>query len=144
MTETDSATRSVKRGRSGPRVFQLSLGCMGMSGMYGRVDERESVATIHAALERGITLLDTGDFYGSGLNEMLIGRALREASPSARERALLSVKFGVLRGPGSAWLGLDTKPAAMKNFLAYSLNRLGVQHVDIYRPARLEPRPASR
>ena len=108
---------------------------MGMSGMYGPADETESIATIHAALERGVTLIDTGDFYGMGHNEMLIGRALRDR----RDRALLSVKFGALRAPDGSWIGFDARPAAVKNFLAYSLTRLGVDHIDIYRPARLDP-----
>lgn len=103
--------------------------------MYGPADEAESIATIHAALDRGVTLLDTGDFYGAGHNELLIGRALRDR----RDRALLSVKFGALRGPDGSWLGADARPAAVKNFLAYSLTRLGVDHVDVYRPARLDP-----
>jgi aryl-alcohol dehydrogenase-like predicted oxidoreductase len=111
---------------------------MGMSGMYGQADERESIATIHAAIDRGITLLDTGDFYGQGHNEMLIGRALRERSGS-RDQVLLSVKFGALRGPDGSFVGIDTRPAAVKNFLGYSLTRLGVDHIDIYRPARLDP-----
>jgi aryl-alcohol dehydrogenase-like predicted oxidoreductase len=122
-------------GSTGPRVFPLALGCMGMSGMYGPADEAESIATIHAALERGITLLDTGDFYGAGHNELLVGRALRDR----RDRALLSVKFGALRGPDASWLGFDARPAAVKSFLSYTLVRLGVDHVDIYRPARLDP-----
>jgi aryl-alcohol dehydrogenase-like predicted oxidoreductase len=95
-------------------VFPLSLGCMGMSGTYGPSDEHESVATIHAALEAGITLIDTGDFYGMGHNEMLIGRALK----GRREQALLSVKFGALRGPDGSWVGYDARPAAVKNLLA--------------------------
>ena len=122
-------------GSAGPTVFPLSLGCMGMSGTYGPSDEHESVATIHAALEAGITLVDTGDFYGMGHNEMLIGRALK----GRRERALLSVKFGGLRGPDGNWVGYDARPAAVKNFLAHTLTRLGVDHIDIYRPARLDP-----
>jgi aryl-alcohol dehydrogenase-like predicted oxidoreductase len=108
---------------------------MGMSGMYGPSDEHESIATIHAALDAGVTLLDTGDFYGLGHNEMLIGRALK----GRREHALLSVKFGALRGPDGSWLGFDGRPAAVKTSLAYTLTRLGVDHVDIYRPARLDP-----
>jgi aryl-alcohol dehydrogenase-like predicted oxidoreductase len=108
---------------------------MGMSGTYGPSDEHESVAMIHAALEAGITLVDTGDFYGMGHNEMLIGRALK----GRRERALLSVKFGGLRGPDGNWVGYDARPAAVKNFLAHTLTRLGVDHIDIYRPARLDP-----
>ena len=108
---------------------------MGMSGMYGPTDERESIATIHAALDHGITLLDTGDFYGVGHNELLISRALQDR----RDKALLSVKFGALRGPDGSWLGVDARPAAVKNFLSYTLTRLGVAHIDIYRPARLDP-----
>jgi aryl-alcohol dehydrogenase-like predicted oxidoreductase len=108
---------------------------MGMSGMYGPADEAESIATIHAALDHGVNLLDTGDFYGMGHNEMLIGRALRDR----RDKALLSVKFGALRGPDGSWVGYDARPAAVRNFLAYTLNRLGVDHIDIYRPARLDP-----
>jgi aryl-alcohol dehydrogenase-like predicted oxidoreductase len=108
---------------------------MGMSGMYGDADESESIATIQAALDRGVTLLDTGDFYGMGHNEMLIGRALR----GRRDQALLSVKFGALRTADGGWLGFDARPAAVKNFLAYSLRRLGVEHIDIYRPSRLDP-----
>jgi len=108
---------------------------MGMSGMYGPADEEESVATIHAALEAGITLLDTGDYYGAGHNEMLIGRALEDR----RGKALLSVKFGALRSPDGGWLGLDTRPIAVKSFVAYSLTRLAVEHIDIYRPGRLDP-----
>ncbi len=124
-----------KLGATGPTVFPLSLGCMGMSGMYGPSDEAESIATIHAALDRGVTLLDTGDFYGMGHNELLIGRALRDRPG----RALLSVKFGAQRGPDGSWLGNDARPAAVKTSLAYTLNRLGVDHVDVYRPARLDP-----
>jgi aryl-alcohol dehydrogenase-like predicted oxidoreductase len=110
---------------------------MGMSGMYGPSDRAESLATIHAAMEAGITLLDTGDFYGMGHNEMLIGEAL--ADSGKRDRALLSVKFGALRDPMGAFAGFDGRPAAIKNFLAYSLQRLRVDHIDIYRPARLDP-----
>ena len=123
-------------GRTGPHVSALGLGCMGMSGMYGPADRKESLATIQAALDDGITLLDTGDFYGMGHNEMLIGEAIAGVY---RGRALLSVKFGALRGPSGEWLGFDTRPAAVKSFLAYSLQRLGVDHIDIYRPARLDP-----
>src|SRR6266540_571586 len=122
-------------GSAGPTVFPLALGCMGMSGMYGPADERESIATIHAALDHGITLLDTGDYYGAGHNELLIGRALQDR----RDKALLSVKFGALRGPDGSWLGMDARPAAARNFLSYTLTRLGVDHIDIYRPGRLDP-----
>ena len=122
-------------GSTGPSVFPLALGCMGMSGMYGPADEKTSVATIHAALESGVTLFDTGDFYGMGHNEMLLGRALQ----GRRDRALISVKFGALRGPEGSWLGFDARPAAVKTFLAYSLQRLGVDYIDIYRPSRRDP-----
>ena len=108
---------------------------MGMSGMYGKSEDDESVATIHAALDQGVTLLDTGDFYGMGHNEILIGRALK----GRREKVLLSVKFGALRTPDGRWTGFDGRPAAVKNFAAYSLTRLGVDHIDVYRPARLDP-----
>ena len=108
---------------------------MGMSDFYGPADEAESIATIHAALDAGIMLLDTGDYYAAGHNELLIGRALRDR----RDKALVSVKFGALRGPDGSWLGMDTRPIAVKNFLAYSLTRLGLDHVDLYRPGRLDP-----
>ena len=123
-------------GAAGPRVPALGLGCMGMSGMYGPADRAESIATIHAALDAGVTLLDTGDFYGMGHNEMLIGEALRAAK---RDQVQISVKFGALRDAAGGWLGVDARPKAVKNFLAYSLRRLGVEHIDIYRPARLDP-----
>jgi aryl-alcohol dehydrogenase-like predicted oxidoreductase len=123
-------------GAAGPRSSALGLGCMGMSGMYGPSDRVESIATIHAALAAGITLFDTGDFYGMGHNEMLLGEALKGAK---REGALISVKFGALRDPAGGWSGYDGRPVAVKNFLAYSLQRLGVDHIDIYRPARLDP-----
>ena len=122
-------------GRTGPAVFPLALGCMGMSGMYGPSDEKTGTNTIHAALESGVTLFDTGDFYGMGHNEMLLGRALR----GRREQALISVKFGAMRGPDGNWIGFDARPAAVKNFLAYSLQRLGVDYIDIYRPSRHDP-----
>ena len=113
-------------GSTGPQVSALGLGCMGMSGMYGGADRTEAVATIHAALEADVTLLDTGDFYGMGHNEMLIGEALRSAPAALREQALISVKFGALRDPDGAFSGYDGRPAAVKNFAAYSLQRLGV------------------
>ncbi|MFE6195273.1 aldo/keto reductase [Streptomyces sp. NPDC057838] len=130
-------TRSL--GTTGPQVSALGLGCMGMSALYGEADRAESVATIHAALEAGVTLLDTGDFYGMGHNEMLIGEALRAAPAARREQARVSVKFGALRGPDGSWLGYDGRPAAVKNFAAYSLQRLGLDHIDVYRIARLSP-----
>jgi aryl-alcohol dehydrogenase-like predicted oxidoreductase len=128
-------TQPRRLGSNGPTIFPVALGCMGMSGMYGPADERESIATIHAALDAGITLLDTGDYYGAGHNELLIARALQDRPG----QALLSVKFGALRGPDGSWLGMDARPAAVKNFLSYTLERLGVDHVDIYRPGRLDP-----
>jgi len=123
-------------GRTGPAVSTIGLGAMGMSGMYGPSDRAESIATIHAALDAGINLIDTGDIYGSGHNELLIAEALRGRK---REDVLLSVKFGPLRDPAGGWNGVDTRPVAIKNFLAYSLVRLGTNYVDVYRPARLDP-----
>lgn len=125
----------MKLGENGPVVSRLGLGCMGMSGMYGATDDAASVRAIQAAVDAGVTLVDTGDFYGMGHNEMLIGRALQ----GRRDRVVLSVKFGALRGPDGSWGGVDTRPAAVKNFVAYSLKRLGVEAIDIYRPARLDP-----
>jgi aryl-alcohol dehydrogenase-like predicted oxidoreductase len=120
----------------GPHASAVGLGCMSMSGVYGPADRNEAIATIHAALDAGITLLDTGDFYGMGHNEMLIAEALRDRP---RDSYQLSVKFGALRDPGNGWGGNDTRPASIKNFLAYSLQRLGTDYIDIYRPARLDP-----
>src|SRR5262249_43242406 len=131
----DASIEPRPLGAAGPRVFPLALGCMGMTGTYGQADEQESIATIHAALDAGVTLIDTGDFYGMGQNEMLVGRALK----GRRDQALIWVKFGGLRAPDGTFLGFDARPAAVKNFLAYSLSRLGVDHIDIYRPARLDP-----
>ncbi len=128
-------TRSL--GSTGPRVSALGLGCMGMSDLYGPADRAEAIATIHAALDAGIDLLDTGDFYGMGHNEMLIAEALRGRR---RDEVLLSVKFGAQRGPDGAWLGFDARPAALKCALAYTLRRLGTDHVDVYRPARVDPK----
>ncbi|WP_188187838.1 aldo/keto reductase [Nonomuraea sp. SYSU D8015] len=123
-------------GAHGPTVSALGLGLMGMSDLYGPADEKESLATVHAALEAGVTLMDTGDFYGMGHNELLLRDALRGTD---RERVVISVKFGALRGPDGAWLGYDASPAAVKTFAAYSLRRLGTDYIDIYRPARLDP-----
>jgi aryl-alcohol dehydrogenase-like predicted oxidoreductase len=124
-------------GTTGPRVSAIGLGCMGMSGMYGPADRGEGIATIHAALDAGIDLLDTGDFYGMGHNELLIAEALRGRP---REEYLLSVKFGAQREPGGAWVGYDASPAAVKTALAHSLTRLDVEYIDVYRPARLDPK----
>ncbi|MEG4574113.1 aldo/keto reductase [Microcoleus sp. N3A4] len=131
----ENAIKPRQLGSTGPTIFPLALGCMGMSGMYGSSDDDESIATIHAAIDRGVTLLDTGDFYGCGHNEMLIGRALKDR----RDRAMLSVKFGALRSPDGGWIGTDGRPSSVKNFAAYSLTRLGVDCIDIYRLARLDP-----
>ena len=122
-------------GKSGPMVSPLGLGCMAMSGPYGPSDRAESIATIHAALDAGITLLDTGDYYGMGHNELLIAEALKGRD---RGKVQISVKYGALRGPDGSWLGLDTRPAATKTFLAYTLQRLGTDYIDIYRPGRLD------
>lgn len=132
-----TATRTVRRlGAAGPEVFPIALGCMGMSGIYGPTDEAESLATIHAAMDAGVNLIDTGDFYGMGHNEMLVGRALR----LERDQVYLSVKFGAQRGPDGSWLGFDSRPVAVKTALAYSLKRLDTDYIDIYRPARLDPK----
>lgn len=127
---------SRQLGRAGPVVSAIGLGCMGMSDLYGPTDDAESLATLQAAIDAGITLLDTGDYYGMGHNELLIRQALRGRE---RERVIISVKFGALRDPRGAWLGFDGRAAAVKNFLSYTLRRLGTDHVDIYRPGRLDP-----
>ncbi|HUN63555.1 MAG TPA: aldo/keto reductase [Candidatus Sulfotelmatobacter sp.] len=123
-------------GVAGPEVSRVALGCMAMSGVYGPVDDAESICTIQEAIDQGINLLDTGDFYGMGHNEILLGRAIQ----GRRDKVLLSVKFGAMRTPSGGWAGYDARPAAVKNFLAYSLRRLGVDYLDIYRPARLDPK----
>ncbi len=125
-----------KLGRNGPEVSAIGLGCMGMSDLYGPADRAESLATLRAALDAGVTLLDTGDFYGMGHNELLLREALAGRDPGS---VSVSVKFGALRDPDGAWLGMDCRPAAVKNFAAYSLRRLGRDHIDILRPARLDP-----
>jgi aryl-alcohol dehydrogenase-like predicted oxidoreductase len=123
-------------GRNGPAVSDIGLGCMGMSDLYGPADDAESVATIHAALDAGITLVDTGDYYGMGHNELLIRDALKGRN---RDQVVISVKCGALRDPKGNWLGIDGRPAAVKNFLAYTLRRLGTDRVDIYRLGRVDP-----
>jgi len=127
-------TRTVRLGATGPDVFPIALGCMAMSGVYGKSDDDESVATIRRAIERGVTLIDTGDFYGMGHNELLVRRGIE----GLRDKVRISVKFGALRGPDGAWMGLDMRPAAVKTFAAYSLQRLGVEVIDVYRPCRLD------
>jgi aryl-alcohol dehydrogenase-like predicted oxidoreductase len=123
-------------GSDGPTVSDIGLGCMGMSDLYGPADEEEGIATIHAALDAGITLLDTGDYYGMGRNELLIRDALRGRD---RRKVIISVKCGALRDVKGNWLGIDGRPAAVKSFLAYTLRRLGTDYVDIYRLGRVDP-----
>jgi aryl-alcohol dehydrogenase-like predicted oxidoreductase len=130
-----SQLKTRRLGDTGPTVSSPGLGCMGLSGAYGRSDDDEGVRVVHAYLDAGGTLLDTGDFYGSGHNEWLIRRALEGRN---HDEVVLSVKFGAMRGPGGSLGGFDARPAAVRNFLGYSLQRLGVDHVDIYRPARLD------
>jgi len=128
--------RTCALGNNGSNVSALGLGLMGMSDFYGPADRAESIATIHAALEVGITLLDTGDFYGSGHNEILLCEALRGRR---REDVFIAVKFGAMRAPNGNVIGLDCRPAAVKNFLAYTLKRLGTDYIDLYQPARVDP-----
>ena len=123
-------------GTTGPQVSAIGLGCMGMSGTYGPADETESIAAIRAALDAGISLLDTGDYYGMGHNELLIRQALGGRD---RDRVIISVKFGALRAPDLAYVGIDGRPVAVRNFLAYTLQRLGTEYVDIYRLGRVDP-----
>lgn len=130
------ALKARTLGAKGPLVGELGLGCMGMSDFYGPADRAESLATLHAAMDAGATLIDTGDFYGAGHNEMLIAEALRG---KRRADVIISVKFGALRDPSGAFVGYDARPNAVKNFVAYSLKRLGTDYIDIYRPARLDP-----
>lgn len=128
--------KTVQLGHNGPFVSQVGLGCMAMSDMYGPADETESIATIHAALDAGVNMLDTGDFYGMGHNEMLVRRAIE----GRRKDVFLAVKFGAMRGPDGAFTGYDVRPEAIKNFLAYSLRRLGTDYIDLYQPSRVDAR----
>ncbi|MFE7224831.1 aldo/keto reductase [Nocardioides sp. NPDC057577] len=137
MTTSDKTQFSSRQlGKTGPTVTSPALGGMSLSGAYGAVDDDEGVRVIHAYLDAGGTLIDTGDFYGAGHNEMLIARALRERS---RDDAVLSVKFGALITPAGMPVGFDGRPEAVRSFLTYSLQRLGTDHIDIYRPARVDP-----
>jgi pyridoxine 4-dehydrogenase len=134
--DLNETMRMTRLGKNGPHVSAIGLGCMGMFGMYGPASEQESIATIHAALDAGINLLDTGDFYGMGHNEMLLAKALHGMP---RDRYFIGVKFGGMRAPNGAFIGIDTRPVAVKNFLAYTLKRLGTDYVDLYQPARVDP-----
>ncbi len=127
----------ISLGKGGPAVSRAGLGLMAMSGAYGQADDAESIATIHAALDAGVTLLDTGDFYGSGHNELLLRQAIRMRD---RSSVFICVKFGVQRDPAGRLVGRDASPAAVKNSLAHTLTRLGTDYVDLYQPARLDPR----
>jgi len=133
---TPTPLKTRKLGRTGPTVSALGLGAMGMSDFYGPADREESLATLNAALDEGITLIDTGDFYGSGHNELLVGEVLRGRR---RDDVVISVKFGALRDPQGNFTGVDLRPVAIRNFLAYSLKRLNTDHIDVYRPARMPP-----
>jgi aryl-alcohol dehydrogenase-like predicted oxidoreductase len=135
-TTKEIAMQTRTLGSTGPAVSALGLGAMSMSGAYGVADRTESIATVHAALDAGVTLIDTADFYAMGHNELLLAEALRGRD---RDSYTLSVKFGMLAGPGNGPVGYDGRPGAVKTSLAYSLTRLGVDHIDIYRPARLDP-----
>jgi aryl-alcohol dehydrogenase-like predicted oxidoreductase len=127
--------QTLRIGSKGTPIACAGLGCMGFLGGYGPSDDAESIAAIHAALDAGLALLDTGDFYGMGHNEMLLGEALKGGR---RQRAFLAVKFGAMRGPDGVYAGFDARPLAVKNFLAYSLRRLKTDYVDLYQPARFD------
>ena len=131
-----TALKTRTLGKNGPTVSALGLGAMGMSDFYGPANREESIATVKAALDEGITLIDTGDFYGSGHNEILVGEAIRGCR---RDEVVISVKFGALRDPQGNFTGVDLRPVAIRNFLAYSLKRLNTDYIDVYRPARMPP-----
>ncbi|MFE1245251.1 aldo/keto reductase [Fictibacillus sp. NPDC058756] len=128
--------KTRKLGSNGSEVSAIGLGCMGMSDLYGSADRMESIATIHEALEKGVTLFDTGDFYGVGHNELLLKEALQGTK---RENVFIAVKTGVLRSLDGGWIGMDNRPQAIKNALAYTLQRLGTDYIDLYQPARVDP-----
>jgi aryl-alcohol dehydrogenase-like predicted oxidoreductase len=128
--------QTKKLGYRGQELSSIGLGCMGMSDLYGSTDRKESIATIHEALEKGVTLFDTGDFYGVGHNELLLKEALQGKK---RETAFIAVKTGVLRSPDGGWIGMDNRPQSIKNALAYTLQRLGTDYIDLYQPARVDP-----
>lgn len=130
-----SKIKKIQLGQNGPMVSQLGLGCMRMSSIWGgpTPDETESIATIHQALDNGINFLNTGDFYGAGHNEMLIGKAIK----GRRDDAFISVKFGAIFHNGQ-WIGMDLRPVAIKNFVNYSLTRLGIETIDLYQPSRMD------
>jgi pyridoxine 4-dehydrogenase len=134
--QQEDSMDSRSLGTTGLTVSALGLGCMGMSDFYGPAEEADSINTIQAALDAGISLLDTGDYYAAGHNELLIREALRDRK---REQAVISVKFGLMRAPDGAIVGNDLRPPAVKNFLAYTLRRLGTDYVDVYRPGRVFP-----
>ena len=121
-------------GANGPAVSAIGLGCMGMSDFYGPADRKQCIETVHHALSIGMTFFNTGDFYGMGHNEMLLGEAL---SGGRREKAFISVKYGGMRDPSGAWMGFDLKPNSTKNFLAYTLKRLNTDYIDLYQPCRV-------
>lgn len=127
--------KKINLGHNGPQVSKLGLGCMRMSPVWGSPvkDEKESIATIQAALDNGINFLNTGDFYGAGHNELLVGKAIR----GRRDDAFISVKFGGLVH-NSYVVGLDLRPVAIKNFINYSLVRLGIDTIDLYQPCRMD------
>lgn len=135
---TTQIKSSTKLGTTGPEVFPIALGCMAMSGIYGKTSDDESIATIHEAIDRGINVIDTGDFYGMGHNELLLRDAMRRGIP--RESVFIQVKFGGQRDPSGAFVGQNNSPAMVKSSLAYTLTRLGTEYVDLYQPARLDPR----
>jgi aryl-alcohol dehydrogenase-like predicted oxidoreductase len=123
-------------GTAGAEVSALGLGCMGMADFYGHSDERESIATIHRALELGIDLLDTADMYGNGKNEELVGRAIA----GRRERAFVATKFGNLRNPDGTFGGVDGRPEYVRTACEASLRRLDIETIDLFYQHRVDPK----